>query len=167
MKRWYIVQVLAGYEEAFKKDVLSMSQKAGFGDFVDDVFIPTRKKNEEDKQGEKIYPGYVAVHADMTGGEFASFLSKVPRFYKFIGGTPPVPLKNEEVVKLLEGASKVLKASESTLSVGSEVKVVGGPFNGVIGIVESVDSEEQKVKVSVSIFGRMTSISVSMDHIEV
>ena len=166
MKKWYVVQVLAGSEEAFRRDLLKMVQDFDLGATIGEVMVPLRKKDPADAQGEKVFPGYVFVQADMAAEGTASFISKVPKFSKFVGGLPPVPLREKEVRNIFENASKLLKGVGSTLLIGESVKIIKGPFTGFVGTVESVDSEDQRVRLSVGIFGRMTSIAVDFDQLE-
>jgi transcriptional antiterminator NusG len=168
MKKWYVVQVVAGNEEAFRRDLLKVIQDQDmdmtFG--IGEVMIPTRKKNPTDVDGEKVFPGYVFIQADVSVEGVVSLISKVPRFHKFVGGMPPVPLREKEVRNIFENANKLLKGADSTLLIGGEVKVVKGPFTGFVGIVESVGGEDRRVRLSVSIFGRMTSVAVDLDQLE-
>ncbi len=166
MKKWYVVQTVANGEDYFRRDLLVLSQEAGLSDRFGEVLVPIRKKGVEDLVGEKIFPGYVLVCVDMNG-EIANFISRVPRFSKFVGGVPPVPLQDSEVEKVFESASKVLRSVEAAFVVGDSVKIVKGPFSTFIGKVEGFEADGQKVKVLISIFGRATSIVVDLDQVEV
>lgn len=166
MKKWYVIQVVPGNEDGFRRDLLHVVQEGKFSEVINDVVVPTRKKNPEDLEGEKIFPGYVLVSAEMSN-EVISLISRVPRYQKFVGGLPPVSLKENEVRNIFDNANKLMKDAESMLLIGGEVKITKGPFSGFPGIVESVDEDGQKVRLSVSIFGRMTSIAVDADQIEV
>lgn len=165
MKKWYVVQVAPGGEEMFQRDLLTMARDQGFSELLGEVVIPTRKKNPEDLEGEKVFPGYILVNADMQP-ELVSFLGRIPRFSRFAGGKPPAALSDKEVRNIFDNAKKLLKKEAIGFSVGMELKIVGGPFAGFAGIVEGVEGEKQKVKLSVSIFGRMTSIVVDFDQVE-
>jgi transcriptional antiterminator NusG len=167
MKKWYVVQVVPGSEAPFRRDLLKMTQDADMSLGVGEVMIPTRKKSSEDVDGEKVFPGYVFVQADMGKEGVASFISKVPRFHKFVGGTPPVPLHEKEVRNIFENANKLLKGADSTLLVGGEVKIIKGPFAGFVGVVEFVSNESRSARLLVGIFGRMTPIVFDFDQLEV
>jgi len=166
MKKWYVVQVVAGNEDSFRRDFQKMITESEVAGDIDDVMVPSRKKTPEDLEGEKVFPGYVFVLAEMSDA-VASFISKVPRFSKFVGGLPPIPLRDKEVSNIFDNSSKLLKGSESAFLIGGEVKIVKGPFTGFVGSVEAIENEGQKIKLAVSIFGRMTSITVDADQLEV
>lgn len=165
MKKWYVVQVVSSSEDSFRRDLLKMISESNMSEEIADVLVPVRKKNSEDPDGEKAFPGYVFVCAEMCDA-VANFIAKVPRFSKFVGGMPPVPLREKEVSNILDDSGKLIKAADSAILIGGEVKIIKGPFSGFVGFVEGVDNEGQKVRLSVSIFGRMTSISVDADQLE-
>lgn len=165
MKKWYVVQTTANGEDYFRRDLLMLIQESSLVDRLTEVLVPTRKKSPEDLDGEKIFPGYVLICADMDG-ELASFISKVPRFSKFVGGVPPVALQDKEVEGIFQNAHKLLKGADPSILIGGEVKIVDGPFSSFVGTVEGVEADGQKVRLSVSIFGRMTSIVVDRKQIE-
>lgn len=165
MKRWYVVQVYTGLEDRFRVDLLSRVKEAGLEEFLDDVVVPSGMDSLSGNV-EKAFPGYVLIHAEMSS-EVQSFISKVPRLIKFIGGEPPAPLGERDVKKLLENSIDVtIPVDVVSIAVGSEVKINKGPFSGFTGIVEEVDEEQRKLRVAVSIFGRMTPIDIGMDQIE-
>lgn len=166
MKKWYVVQVASGGEEMFRKDLFLLIQGQPFESLLGDIAIPTRKKSREDEVAEKVFPGYVLINAEMES-ELESFVSRVPRFSRFVGGRPPVALSEKEVKGIFDNENRLLKKEVSVFAAGTELKVVGGPFSGFLGIVESVEAEKQKVRLSVSIFGRMTSVVVDLDQVEV
>ncbi len=165
MKKWYAVHVMIGGEASFCRDLMSMVNKNGYQDFIEKAIVPVRKSGPADEVGEKVFPGYVLLHAELNE-EVISHITRVPRFYRFAGGVPPVPLTQKEVDLIFENSSKYIKKTGHKVVPGFEVRIVGGPFAGFSGMVEHVDAERQKIKITVSIFGRSTPLLVDFDQVE-
>lgn len=165
MGKWYALQVSVGSEDVFCKNVRKLAEENGLDSAIDDLVIPVRKKNPEDIEGEKILPGYVLLRADMTG-DLINFFMKVPRFVRFVGGLPPVAMQDKEVRCLLENVKKVADASVATLLIGGKATVIKGPFSGFVGDIVSIETDEKRVQLLVTIFGRPTVITVDVNQLE-
>ena len=186
--KWYVVHTYSGYENKVKEDLIKAVENAGLSDTILDVMYPTEETIEILPNGKrksvtrKVYPGYVMVKMNVDvvekerpeerGGGVSRELVMNPRAWYvirntrgvtgFVGpGSKPVPLKDEEVVSMgVERIPIVLN-----IEVGETVRVVSGPLENFLGRVDKIDPERQKVKLSVSMFGRETP--VELDFIQV
>ncbi|MBQ1631696.1 MAG: transcription termination/antitermination protein NusG [Clostridia bacterium] len=186
--KWYVVHTYSGYENKVKEDLIKAVDNAGLSDIILDVMYPTEETIEILPNGKrksvtrKVYPGYVMVKmivdvvekerpAEQGGGVSRDLVMNPRAWYVirntrgvtgFVGpGSKPVPLKDEEVVAMgVERIPIVLN-----IEVGETVRVVSGPLENFLGRVDKIDPERQKVKLSVSMFGRETP--VELDFIQV
>ena len=172
MKRWYVIQVYSGYEEAVKKD-LSLRIKGLGGDLFGEVLVPSaRLKNffmlGQEAEDERLFPGYVLVEMEKTP-ETLSLVSNVPKVLKFLGGKDPVPLTTDEVRRIVaqvKGEVVVAPTNKVEFVSGSEIEIQEGPFSGFFGIIDSIDEENERLTVMVSIFGRLTPVELSFDQVK-
>ena len=186
--KWYVVHTYSGYENKVKEDLIKAVDNAGLSDIILEVMYPTEETIEILPNGKrksvtrKVYPGYVMVKmvvdvvekerpAEQGGGISRDLVMNPRAWYVirntrgvtgFVGpGSKPVPLKDEEVVAMgVERIPIVLN-----IEVGETVRVVSGPLENFLGRVDKIDPERQKVKLSVSMFGRETP--VELDFIQV
>lgn len=186
--KWYVVHTYSGYENKVKEDLIKAVDNAGLSDVILEVMYPTEETIEILPNGKrksvtrKVYPGYVMVKmvvdvvekersAELGGGVSRELVMNPRAWYVirntrgvtgFVGpGSKPVPLKDEEVVAMgVERIPIVLN-----IEVGETVRVVSGPLENFLGRVDKIDPERQKVKLSVSMFGRETP--VELDFIQV
>ena len=186
--KWYVVHTYSGYENKVKEDLIKAVDNAGLSDIILEVMYPTEETIEILPNGKrksvtrKVYPGYVMVKmvvdvvekerpAEQGGGVSRDLVMNPRGWYVirntrgvtgFVGpGSKPVPLKDEEVVAMgVERIPIVLN-----IEVGETVRVVSGPLENFLGRVDKIDPERQKVKLSVSMFGRETP--VELDFIQV
>jgi len=171
MKRWYVVQAYAGYEEAAKKDILKRVQEAGLQDAVGEVLVPATKAKSmpgaEADEAQQLFPGYVLVEMEASP-EAIQVVTRCMRVVGFLGGRNPVPLSKAEVDRFLaqmRGEVTVV-AKDERYAVGDEVEILDGPFSGFVGIVDKVDAENEKLSVMVSIFGRMTPVELGYGQVK-
>lgn len=171
MKRWYVVQVYAGYEQVVKKDLDARIVREGLQDKLGQVLVPSAKTKrffeEIDNKDQQLFPGYVLIEAELTP-EVLKFVTSSMRVMKFLGGKEPVPISKREIdriVRQVEGEIEVGSKKEGFL-VGSEVDISDGPFASFVGIVEAVDAENEKLTVMVSIFGRMTPVELGFHQVK-
>ena len=186
--KWYVVHTYSGYENKVKEDLEKSVENAGLADIILEVKYPTEEAIEILPTGKrktttrKVFPGYVMVKmlVDVVekerppekGGGISRELVMNPRAWYvirntrgvtgFVGpGSKPVPLTDEEVTAMgVERIPIILN-----IEVGENVRVVSGPLENFIGRVEKLDPERQKVKLTVSMFGRDTP--VELDFIQV
>ncbi len=171
MKNWYVAQVYAGCEELVEKDLLAQIERQGLQHLFGEVLVPSAKMKEfvpvSQSKDQRLFPGYVLIEMELVA-EAIKLVTSSPRVMRFLGGKNPVALSYKEVERIkanVEGAV-VVQASTIDLVKGSEVDISSGPFSGFVGIVEEVDEETEKVKVMVSIFGRLTPVELSFDQIK-
>jgi transcriptional antiterminator NusG len=168
-KKWYVVRAISGKEKKVKEQIESEISHLKLEEYVSQVLIPTEKIYQI-RNGKKIskersfFPGYVLIEAALVG-EIPHILRNIPNVLGFLGtGGEATPLRIAEVNRIL-GKVDELAESEEELNipyiVGETVKVVDGPFNSFSGIIEEVNEEKKKLKVSVKIFGRKTPVELS------
>ena len=175
-KKWYVVRAISGQEKKVKQYIEMEINRLKLNDFVSQVLIPTEKIYQI-RNGKKVakersfYPGYVLIEANLVG-EIAHTIKNVPGVIGFLGetkGGDRVPMRTSEVNRIL-GKVDELAEAEGTITnpfvVGESVKVINGPFNGFNGIIEEINEEKKKIKVSVKIFGRKTPVELGFGEVE-
>lgn len=171
--RWYIVHTYSGFEQRVQKTIKEMSRTGQDQGLIEDVVVPTEKVMELGKSGNKrettrkFYPGYVMVRMVMTDLSW-HLVQTIPKVTGFVGGkNRPTPMRDSEAARILD----LMKERQETprpkfnFDRGDEVRVNDGPFNGFSGVVEEVNYDKGKLRVSVSIFGRQTP--VELDFVQV
>lgn len=172
MKRWYVVQVHPGYEEVVRKDLLRRIQESGDARFGD-VLVPSATvKNffsmDDQEQDEKLFPGYILVEMEKHQ-DVINVVVSTPRVSRFLGGNDPSPLTKKEVDRVLgqiNGEVVVASQVKNEFVVGGEVDIHDGPFAGFVGIIDSIDEGNERLKVMVSIFGRLTPVELNFDQVK-
>lgn len=173
-KRWYVVHAYSGYEKyvmrSLKERVVLHHMEDKFGD----ILVPTEEVVEmrdgrKRKSERKFYPGYVLVQMEMDDATW-HLVKSTSRVMGFIGGTPekPAPITEREAQAILQkvesGADK--PKPKTLFEPGEIVRVIDGPFADFNGVVEEVDYEKSRVKVSVLIFGRSTPVELEFSQVE-
>lgn len=172
MKRWYVVQVYAGYEDRVLKDIQSLIEKEDLGECFGELLIPSAKLKSlfevnADSKDHQLFPGYLIVEMEMVPPAMRLVLSS-PRVVRFLGGQEPTPLSKKEIDRIISqmrGEIEVATEKEEFVH-GSEVEITDGPFTGFVGIIERVDKENEKLTVMVSIFGRMTPVELGFHQVK-
>ena len=175
-KKWYVVRAISGQEKKVKHYMEMEIARLNLQDYVSQVLIPT-EKIVQIRNGKKIskersfYPGYILIEASLIG-EIPHIIKNITGVIGFLGetkGGDPVPMRVSEVNRIL-GKVDELTEAEGTLSysyvVGESVKVINGPFNGFNGIIEEINEEKKKIKVTVKIFGRKTPVELGFGEVE-
>ncbi len=169
MKRWFVVQVLTGAEALVKADLEARIKENRIESKFGRILIPenTQQNVSDKEEKEKIFPGYLIVEMEMDG-DSRRVVCDTQRVHRFLGGDSPSPLSNTEVEKIFEQISGKVKIKNEVgiFNVGEEVHITSGPFEGFVGIIEELDEEREKMKVMVSIFGRMTAIGLGFDQVK-
>ncbi|MFY0623946.1 MAG: transcription termination/antitermination protein NusG [Pelagimonas sp.] len=171
-KRWYSVSVLSNFEKKIAEQIRTAVEEQELHDQIDEVLVPTEEVIEV-RRGKKVtterrfMPGYVLVHMEMSDQGY-HLVNSINRVTGFLGPQGrPMPMRDAEVEAILgrvqenEEAPRTLIAFES----GEKVKVTDGPFEGFDGMVEGVDDENQRLRVSVSIFGRETPVELEFTQV--
>lgn len=172
--RWYVVQAFSGYEARVQKTLIEHIQIHGLEDKFGQILVPTEevvemRAGQKRKSARKFFPGYVLV--EMAMDEEAWHLVKsVPRVLGFIGGTSdrPAPITQREADRILQRLEDSTdKPKPKTLfEVGEVIRVIDGPFADFNGVVEELDYEKNRIKVSVLIFGRSTPVDLEFVQVE-
>jgi transcriptional antiterminator NusG len=173
MKRWYVLQVYAGYEENVKNDIVRRAQEVGFQENMGEVLVPSARLKQffdaQETHNEQLFPGYVLVEMEIIPG-IVRMVTSNPRVLRFLGGNKePVPLTHKEVERILSqmrGEVAVASDKKTEFSIGNEVEIKEGPFTGFVGIVDKIEQENERLTVMVSIFGRMTPVELSFNQIK-
>jgi transcriptional antiterminator NusG len=172
MKRWYVAQVYAGYEEAVKAELARRVDEQALQDYFGEILIPSAKLKQmfdvvAGKSEQQLFPGYLLIEMEASP-ETIRLVMTAPRVIRFLGGTDPVPLSQKEIERILsqmKGEVTVAVRKEE-FNMGSEVEITDGPFAGFVGIVDKVDQDNEKLTVMVSIFGRMTPVELGFDNVK-
>ena len=171
MKRWYVVQVYAGYEETVKADLEKRITEKGLQDRFGDILVPAAKLKQlfevADFKDQQLFPGYILVEVELAP-ETMRLVTSSLRVLRFLGGQEPVPLSQKEIDRIISQIKGEISVAptKSEFVVGSEVEISEGPFAGFVGIVDKVDSESERLTVMVSIFGRMTPVELNFDQVK-
>ncbi len=171
-KRWYSVSVLSNFEKKVAEQIRTAVADANLGDEIDEVLVPTEEVIEV-RRGKKVtserrfMPGYVLVRMEMTNRGY-HLISQINRVTGFLGPQgKPMPMRDAEVNQILNRVEEGLEAPRNLIrfEVGEKVKVTDGPFEGFDGMVEDVDEAHNRLKVSVSIFGRATPVELEFTQV--
>jgi transcriptional antiterminator NusG len=172
--RWYVVHAYSGYENYVKKTLQEYIDRAGLQAQFSEILVPSEevveiRDGKKRKSERKFFPGYVLVHMDMDDTTW-HLVRSVPRVMGFIGGTPdkPAPITEREANQILqrmeEGSER--PRPKVLFEPGEVVRVTSGPFADFEAVVEEVDYEKNKLRVSVLIFGRSTPVELEFLQVE-
>lgn len=178
-KQWFILHALSGHELKVQRNIASRVQQEEMEDIIGEVLIPTEKVSEV-RQGKKttvnrkFFPGYVLINICLydEGNTFNErawyFIQNTPSVIGFLGGERPVPLSEDEVNSIVHQIEekKETVAPKVMFEPGETVKITDGPFLNFSGMIEEVDPERGKLKISVSIFGRSAPVELEYWQVE-
>lgn len=170
--KWYILNVMAGQENKIAAEIKSMIARGVLGNNVSDAFVPSKqifkiKKGKKVQEAQKMFPGYVFVNANINSDAY-SVLNSIPKALGFLGGkNKPEPVAADKMKGILDTNSQEEASNKHLIfEVGETLNVTEGPFESFSGVVEEFDPEKQKVKISILIFGRATSVELDIDQVE-
>ncbi len=173
MNNWYIVQTFSGFEHKVAKTLKEIIRKNNLDEKISEVLVPIHevtevKRGKRVQRKKKYFPSYVLVKMEMNK-DLYHMIKNIQKVTGFLGsrGTP-APVSTAEIDKILGNIKEGSLAPEPrlTFDIGEQVKVCEGPFASFNGLVEEVDEEKSKLKVSVSIFGRPTPIELEYNQVE-
>lgn len=171
-KRWYSVSVLSNFEKKIAEQIKQSVADAGLEDQIDEVLVPTEEVIEI-RRGKKVtserrfMPGYVLVHMEMSNRGY-HLITSINRVTGFLGPQgKPMPMRDSEVNTILNRVEEGEAQPRNLIrfEVGEQVKVSEGPFEGFAGMVEEVDEAANRLKVTVSIFGRPTPVELEFTQV--
>lgn len=177
--RWFAVQTLSNQEKKAKTYLDKFIEVEEMSDRISEVLMPTEtvtevKNGKKTQKVRKFYPGYIFVHMRLYDDD-GQLDQKVWYFVKdaqgvinFVGGERPVPLKKDEIDRIIKQVSDAEGKERPTVEyqIGEEVKITDGPFANLSGQIDEIDPERGRLKVSVSIFGRFTPVELEYWQIE-
>lgn len=172
--RWYVVHTYSGFEKQVVRSLKEHIRNAAMEDKFGDILVPTEevvemKSGQKRTSERKFFPGYVLVQMEMSD-EAWHLVKNVPKVSGFIGGsgTKPTPISDKEAQAIVRQVQEGVEKPKPKFSFmpGEVVRVTEGPFQDFNGTVEDVNYEKNKVKVSVSIFGRMTPVELDFSQVE-
>ena len=173
-KKWYVIHTQTGYEERVKSNLeKKLKQLPDAETLVEKIVVPTEqvaeiKGGKKKISQRKFFPGYVLVQMDLNDKTWY-FIKKTPGVTGFVGPhSRPTPLTDVEIKNILKQSetTKEKPIPKVTFEKGEAIRVKEGPFNNFNGLVEEVNHEKGKVKVSISIFGRATPVELEMWQVE-
>ena len=176
MSRWYIIHAYSGFENKVRDAILAEARRLGLESLVEAVEVPTEKVTEV-RRGKKVtsdrkfFPGYVLAKLGMNDDVY-HLVKNTPKVTGFLGSSgKPQPITDAEAARILntkdEAAAQAPKQKISVdYEIGDNVKVLDGPFASFNGLVEELDFDRSRVKVSVSIFGRATPVELEFEQVE-
>jgi len=172
--RWYVVHAYSGFEAQVKRSLEERIARYSMDELFGKILVPTEevvemRGGQQRKSERKFFPGYVLVQMEMTDDTW-HLVKDVPKVMGFIGGTgdKPAPISDREADAILQRVQEgVEKPRPKVLfEPGEVVRVIDGPFNDFNGVVEDVDYEKSRMKVSVLIFGRSTPVDLEFGQVE-
>jgi len=170
---WYIVQAYSGFEKKVVESIKEELKKSNLSEKLEDVLVPTHqvtevKKGKRAKKEKKFFPGYVLIKVDLNK-EIYHKIKNLQKVSGFLGSADkPTPISDLEIKRILGQVSESAVTQKTGISfeIGEKVKVCDGPFASFNGLIEEIDEEKSRLKVSVSIFGRATPVDLEFNQVE-
>jgi len=173
MKNWYIVQTFSGFEQKVAETLKDIIKKQELSEKIDNVLVPMHevtevKRGKRVQRKKKYFPSYVLVKMEMNK-ELYHMIKNIQKVTGFLGGSgSPASVSEKEIDKIMGSIKEgtLVPKTQVTFDIGEQVRVCEGPFASFSGLVEEVDEEKSRLKVSVSIFGRPTPIELEYNQVE-
>ena len=170
---WYIVQAYSGFEKKVVESIKEELKKHKLQENLGEILVPTHqvtevKKGKRTKKEKKYFPGYVLVRIELTK-QIYHLIKNLQKVSGFLGSEDkPTPISDAEIQRILGQVSESAINQKSGISfeIGEKVKVCDGPFASFSGLIEEIDEEKSRLKVSVSIFGRPTPVELEYNQVE-
>ncbi len=172
-KRWYIIHAHSGFEKKVAQSILEQAAQQNLSDRIEEVVVPTEdvlevRRGKKVQAERKFFPGYVLVKMDLTDATW-QLVKTTPKVTGFLGGKGirPQPITDREAESIFAQIQQGADSPRQSLSfeIGEQVKIADGPFESFVGTVEDVDDGRNKLKVSVSIFGRATPVELTYEQV--
>jgi transcription termination/antitermination protein NusG len=175
MSRWYIIHAYSGFENKVRDAIMADATRLGLEALVESVEVPTEtitevRRGKKVQSEKKFFPGYVLAKLSMNDDVY-HLVKNTPKVTGFLGSMgKPQPITEAEAARILNTKEEAAAAPKTKIKVdyeiGDSVKVLDGPFASLNGIVEELDFDRSRVKVSVSIFGRATPVELEFEQVE-
>ncbi|WP_339930353.1 transcription termination/antitermination protein NusG [uncultured Brevundimonas sp.] len=173
--KWYIIHAYSNFEKKVSQHIQDQARQQGLTECFSEILVPTEEVVEV-RRGRKInserkfFPGYVLAKMEMTDEAYhlVKNTPKVTGFLGAAGGTKPLPVSEREVQNIIGQVEEGVERPKPTIrfDIGETVKVIDGPFASFEGQVESVDEDNARLRVAVSIFGRPTPVDLEYNQVE-
>jgi transcriptional antiterminator NusG len=171
--QWYVVHAYSGFESKVAQSIKEQAVTKGMEDLFEEVLVPMEevvemRRGAKVNSERKFFPGYVLVRMDMNENSY-HLVKNTPKVTGFLGaGNKPAPISKAEADRILHQVQEGVERPKPsvTFDIGEEVRVNDGPFQSFNGVVEDVDEERARLKVSVSIFGRSTPVELEYGQVE-
>jgi len=169
-KLWYVVNTYSGHEESVKEKLEMRTESMGMQDYIFRVIVPETTEIEikdgvKKEKKKKMFPGYVLVEMVMSD-EAWYIVRNTPGVTGFIGssgkGAKPTPLLPQEIDRILANMGMSRMDLESEMAIGDKVNIVDGPFKGMMGTVDTIDLENNRLNVLIDLFGQETPVEVEL-----
>lgn len=172
-KRWYVLHVYSGFEKKIARQVQEQAEQKGLADHIGEILVPAEEVTEVRRAQKvnaerKFFPGYILINMDMTDDTW-HLVKDIPRVTGFLGSrNRPSPISNAEAERIMQQQVDGTEQRRPAVlfEVGEQVRVSDGPFTSFQGVIEEVDEEKGRLKVSVSIFGRSTPVDLEYAQVE-
>ena len=170
---WYIVQAYSGFENKVAESIKDVMSKQLLKEKLGEILVPTQKvtevkKGKRTQRQKKYFPGYVLVKLNLDKDIYHK-IKNIQKVSGFLGPEgKPVPISENEINKIMGqiNQSETSPSAGITFEIGEKVKVCDGPFASFNGLVEEIDEDKLRLKVSVSIFGRPTPVDLEFNQVE-
>ncbi len=170
---WYIVQAYSGFEKKVADSIKDVMVKSSMETNLGEVLVPTHKvtevkKGKRTQKQKKYFPGYILVKLDLNKQIYHK-IKNIQKVSGFLGPEgKPVPVSENEVKKIMNQITETETNPSAGISfeIGEKVRVCDGPFASFSGLVEEIDEDKSRLKVSVSIFGRPTPVDLEFNQVE-
>src|SRR6195952_5348375 len=175
MSRWYIIHAYSGFENKVRDAIMADATRLGLEALVESVEVPTEtvtevRRGKKIQSEKKFFPGYVLAKLSMNDDVY-HLVKNTPKVTGFLGSMgKPQAISEAEAARMLNSKEEAAAAPKTKIKIdyeiGDSVKVLEGPFASFNGIVEELDFDRSRVKVSVSIFGRATPVELEFEQVE-
>ena len=172
-QRWYVIHAYSGFEKKVAEAIKKEAQAKGLDDLIGDVLVPTEevvelRRGQKVNAERKFFPGYVLIRMELNDRTW-HLVQNTPKVTNFLGANnKPVPITDKEAEQILKQVKEGVERPKPSIvfEIGEQVRVREGPFENFNGTVEEIDEQRSRLKVSVSIFGRPTTVDLELSQVE-
>ena len=172
-KHWYVLQTYSQFEQYVKRTLTEKIQIESLQDYFGDILIPSEevvevREGKKKVSQRKFFPGYILIEMEMNEHTW-HLVKSIPKVSGFVGGSAdkPVPVSEKEMNKLLQRIEDGVEKPKPKVifEIGEELRIIDGPFAEFTGIIEEVNYDKSRLKVSVLIFGRATPVELEFNQV--